>query len=143
MLATLLLALAATAQTGLPVQSLAINGNRFTVEVASTDAQRSAGLMYRHALPTGHGMWFVFNDENPQSFWMENTLVPLDILYFDHARRLVAQQLNVPPCHAAPCPLYPSDVPAQYVLEVPAGTAHQLRLQLGDAAILSLNKKDL
>lgn len=140
MLWATLLGLAVTSPASLPVRPLTIDGHRFEVEVATTDAQRSMGLMHRDQLASDRGMWFVFDEEKPLSFWMENTLIPLDILYFDHGHRLVAQQLNVPPCTAAPCPLYPSDVPAQYVLEVPAGTAHRLGMGIGDTANIAFNQ---
>jgi uncharacterized membrane protein (UPF0127 family) len=63
---------------------------------------------------------------------MKNTLIPLDILYFDDNRKLVSMQLDVPPCKADPCPSYPSDLPARYVLELPAGTARRIGAAIGD-----------
>ena len=57
---------------------------------------------------------------------------PLDILYFDNARRLVTQQRNVPPCSGGDrCPAYPSDRPARFVLELNAGEAERLKLRDG------------
>jgi uncharacterized membrane protein (UPF0127 family) len=63
---------------------------------------------------------------------MKNTLIPLDMLYFDADRRLVSMQPDVPPCRADPCPTYPSNAPARYVLELPAGTARRIGVQAGD-----------
>ena len=91
--------------------------------------------MFRDALPTGHGMLFIHDAEEPQAYWMKNTKIPLDILYFDDERKLVAQQRDVPPCSLGDgCPSYPSDAPARYVLELNAGEA--ARLQLKDGAEL-------
>ncbi len=88
--------------------------------------------MMRKALASDHGMVFAFVDENPRGFWMKNTLIPLDILYFDTNHRLVSMQLDALPCKADPCPLYPSSAPARYVLELSAGTARRVGVQLGD-----------
>ena len=82
-------------------------------------------------------MLFVFAESAPQAFWMKNTLIPLDILYFDDARRLVSMQLDVPPCQADPCAIYPSNVPARYVLELAAGTARRVGIRNGD--VLTIN----
>lgn len=113
-----------------------VGGERFTVEIAATDEQRARGLMFREQLPAGAGMLFIHDREEPQAYWMRNTLIPLDILYFDRERRLVSQQRDVPPCSAdLRCPSYPSRVPALYVLELNAGEA--ARLQLEDGASMA------
>lgn len=114
-----------------------LHGHRFTVELATTPAQQERGLMERATLAPDHGMLFVFPDEQPRTFWMKNTLVPLDILFFDAARRLVAIQADAQPCRADPCPLYPSTVPARYVLELNAGTAARLGIRTGDVITFS------
>ena len=107
-------------------------GNRYSVEVADDEAERARGLMFRDVLPEGHGMLFIHEQEGPLAYWMKNTRIPLDILFFDHARRLVSQQRDVPPCDLGDaCPPYPSDAPAIYVLELNAGEAERLKLQDG------------
>lgn len=110
-------------------------GERYTVEVADDDAERARGLMFRDELGRGRGMLFVHEHEEPQAYWMKNTRIPLDILYFDRERRLVSQQRDVPPCTAGDrCPPYPSEAPAQFVLELDAGEA--ARLGLGNGEVL-------
>jgi len=110
-----------------------LRGERFCVEIADDEAERARGLMFRDALPPGHGMLFVFENEQPQSFWMLNTRIPLDILYFDGARRLVSLSARTPPCRSSSrCPSYPSSGPARYVLELNAGTADELGVERGD-----------
>ena len=113
-----------------------IGGERYSVEVADDDAERARGLMFRDAMPAGHGMLFIHEREEPQSYWMKNTRIPLDILYFDDERRLVSQQRDVPPCSLGnACPSYPSNAPARYVLELNAGEAQ--RLGLRDGAVIT------
>lgn len=119
-----------------PVQdahaAVLLHGQRFTVELATDDPSRQRGLMMRTTLAADHGMLFVFPYIGPQGFWMKNTLIPLDILYFDADQRLVSMQQDVPPCTADPCPVYPSDGPAIYVLELSAGTARRIGVRPGD-----------
>ena len=111
-------------------------GNRYSVEVADDEAERARGLMFRDVLPEGHGMLFIHEREEPQAYWMKNTRIALDILYFDSHLKLVSQQRDVPPCSAGDrCPPYPSRAPAQYVLELNAGQAARLGLQ--DGALLT------
>jgi uncharacterized membrane protein (UPF0127 family) len=123
----------ATPKDDTSTHSVTLDDHTFSVELATTDKQREHGLMDREHLAADHGMLFVFKQQAPQSFWMKNTLIPLDILYFDKDRKLVAMQLNVPPCKADPCPSYPSgDKPAKYVLELAAGTAVKIGANVGD-----------
>ncbi|MBB1086863.1 DUF192 domain-containing protein [Lysobacter sp. SG-8] len=114
-----------------------VGGERFTVEVADDNEERARGLMFRDALEAGHGMLFVHERESPQAYWMKNTRIALDILYFDDELRLVSQQRDVPPCSLGDgCPPYPSRGPARYVLELNAGEAE--RMQLEDGAVMTL-----
>lgn len=114
-----------------------LRGTSFAVELATDAMTRERGLMMRTSLPEGHGMLFVFRKEVPQGFWMKNTLIPLDILYFDGKRRFVSVQADVPPCKADPCPIYPSAAPARYVLELSGGTAARMGLKTGDELTLA------
>ena len=112
-------------------------GQRYAIEIADDDAERARGLMYRDAMDAGRGMLFIHDAEEPQAYWMKNTKIPLDILYFDNGRKLVSQQRDVPPCSLGDrCPSYPSNAPARYVLELNAGEAARLKLQ--DGAELTL-----
>jgi uncharacterized membrane protein (UPF0127 family) len=125
-----MLALSGCASAGSPWVELA--GKRYSVEIADDDAERARGLMFRDVLPIDRGMLFIHEREEPQAYWMKNTRIALDILYFDEARRLVSQQRDVPPCTLGDrCPPYPSSGPARYVLELNAGQAEALGLQDG------------
>ena len=114
-----------------------LKGERYAVEVAMDDASRMRGLMFRDHMPQNHGMLFVFERQEPQAFWMRNTRIPLDIIYFDEGLRLVSVAAGVPPCTTQSCPSYPSQGAARFVLELNAGHAHRLDLQRGDVLKLS------
>lgn len=84
-------------------------GTRYRVEVAQNDADRTQGLMFRDAMDEDRGMLFIHDRQEPLAYWMKNTKIALDILYFDNQRRLVSQQRDVPPCSGGDaCPPYPS-----------------------------------
>ncbi|UNK58223.1 DUF192 domain-containing protein [Pseudoxanthomonas daejeonensis] len=126
----LLLLLGACASASTPW--VEVGGERFQVEIADDDAERARGLMFRDEMAADHGMLFIHDRQEPLAYWMKNTRLPLDILYFDSERRLVSQQRDVPPCSAGDrCPPYPSRGPARYVLELNAGQAARLKLEDG------------
>ncbi|AVP96604.1 ACR family protein [Ahniella affigens] len=113
--------------------TVTLKGQAYSVELALNDADRAHGLMFRTSMADDHGMLFVFPNESPRSFWMKNTKIPLDILYFDADARFVSGQFNVPTCAGGDrCPSYPSDGPAKYVLELNAGVGKRLDLRAGD-----------
>lgn len=116
----------------LKTERLEIAGHAFTVEVATTQAQWAHGLMFRTHMAADHGMLFVFPDSEPRYFWMKNTLIPLDMLFFDANRRLINIAADVPPCKVANCPTYNSRAPARYVLELNGGVAKKLGINPGD-----------
>ncbi len=121
----------AACTTSTPV--VVLRDHVFRVEIADDEAERTRGLMYREHLDADAGMLFLFERQEPQAFWMKNTRIPLDILYFDQSWSLVGWSLNTPPCSLGnQCPSYPSGAPARYVLELNAGTASSIGAQLGD-----------
>ncbi|MGH8402949.1 MAG: DUF192 domain-containing protein [Gammaproteobacteria bacterium] len=118
---------ASTVLAALPVtRHVELDGHRFTVEIADSDSARERGLMFRTHMAADHGMLFVFSDVEPRIFWMKNTLIPLDILFFNAQHRLINVSADTPPCKADPCPTYPSTAPAKYVLELNAGMAAKI-----------------
>jgi len=117
--------------------SVELKGQRFDVEIADTEPARERGLMFRESMPADHGMLFLFDDNAVRTFWMKNCRMPLDILYFDEKYKLVNVQQRVPACRSEPCPVYPSEGAAKYVLELNAGVADKLDVKPGDAIKLS------
>lgn len=91
-------------------------------ELALTRSERTIGLMYRKQLGDLEGMLFVFNTEEPRSFWMRNTYVELDMVYLDKDLKVVSIYEKAVPLSEEP---RPSAKPAQFVLEVRGGKAKQ------------------
>lgn len=110
-----------------------IGGETFILELAITPEERSRGLSNREHLAPDGGMLFVFSQESTLSFWMWQTLIPLDILFLDGERRIV----NIHTMHPQPgvsdgqLTRYRSTAPAQYAVEVNAGIAAELELTPG------------
>jgi len=96
---------------------------KFLVELAITADQQQSGLMFRHYLASNHGMLFVFETQAPRQFWMKNTQIPLDMLFFDDRGDLVNIIHNATPFSLTP---RLSDGPARYVLEINGGMAVDL-----------------
>lgn len=107
----------------------------FDVRFAQTPEQHRFGLMFSPPLASQNGMLFVFEDSAPRSFWMKNTPIALDMLFFAADGRLVTVIAN-----AAPHSLTPrrSKLPARYVLELAGGEASRLSLGAGTRLQLPL-----
>lgn len=141
LLCAALLLFGCTDDSGPSVTLLDNDGNLVTiaVEVARTPEEQQKGLMGRTSLDDDQGMLFIFETQRPLSFWMKNTLIPLDILFFD-AQGAFVSSATMTPCTADPCKNYPSAGLARYALEVPAGfmerknIAPATTLQIHDAA---------
>lgn len=101
---------------------------RFEVELARTRQEQARGLMFREQMAANAGMLFIFSNERDRAFWMRNTLISLDILYFDAEGRFVSVAANARPLDETSLP---SDGPAQYVLEINGGFAAMLGIGAG------------
>lgn len=112
---------------------LAIRGDfgqaSFSVEVADTADERATGLMHRPAMPRFSGMLFVFDRPERAVFWMENTLIPLDMLFIDDTGTVTHVHENAVPMDRTPIDGGPGVL---YVLEVNGGMASRLGLDVGD-----------
>lgn len=108
--------------------SLEIKNTNFDLEVATTFSQRAQGLMNRTSLCPNCGMIFVFEGESQLSFWMKNTLIPLDIIFLDSSGTIINIEQGTPLSLAN----ISSTVPSKYVIELNSGTAKSLDLKPGD-----------
>ena len=123
----------------LPAAELAtitVGTTAFQVEVVQQEDERRRGLMFRQTLPADQGMLFV-QPPGRAEFWMKNTLIPLDLLYFDIDGTLLEIVPAVPPCRVRNCPIYPSASAAvRYILEIKAGEAARRRIAVGASLLL-------
>lgn len=101
---------------------------RFHVEVMDTPADREKGLMFRESMPKFSGMLFVYETPQPVAFWMKNTLIPLDMLFFDSQGRLERIKSQAQPHDETPV-FGGTDI--QYVLEINGGLAETLGIEPG------------
>jgi uncharacterized protein len=108
------------------------------IEVADNDDKRTQGLMWRHSMPDNVGMLFVFDEETPQSFWMKNTYIPLDIIFTNRNKEIVAIREETTPLSEASIP---SVQPAQYVVEVIGGFCYKNNIQVGDKIAFEVTKE--
>lgn len=107
------------------------NGAVYTVEVPRNQVDRERGLMFRRRLPDRTGMLFVFPSRDRHAIWMKNCLIPLDLIWLDDARRVVAVLPDTPPCPKDPCPIYQPDAAGRYVLELAGGAAKREGVKVG------------
>ncbi len=114
-----------------PPMAVCPDGTRLILELAVTPEEHQKGLMFRPFLAKNHGMLFLFDADGIPSFWMKNTLIPLDMVFLNDAGRIVSVAADVPPCAADPCPQYRPTGPSRAVLEVAAGTAKAHHLTPG------------
>jgi hypothetical protein len=111
-----------SSETGQPIAKI-------DIEKADNDMERGFGLMYRRSMSDTQGMLFLFNESEPQSFWMRNTFIPLDIMFVD-------ENLTITTIHENTQPLSDKSIPsngnARYVVEVNGGFTKKHGLKIGD-----------
>jgi hypothetical protein len=119
--------------SGLPLAPLEIRSggktHRFTVEIARSESEQAYGLMNRTALGDSEGMLFPFSPPKPASFWMKNTLIPLDIIFIRDDGTIARIEANTVPLSEDPVP---SGEPIVLVLELAGGRAAELGIAEGD-----------
>jgi uncharacterized membrane protein (UPF0127 family) len=120
--------LASEKAQSLPSIPLAIAGTKITAEVAKTPEQRALGLMYRFSLQPDHGMIFVFERAEQQSFWMRNTYIPLSIAFIGVDGRII-NIMDMAPHDES---MHMSRGPAPYALEMRKGWFDQRGIRPGD-----------
>ncbi len=109
-----------------------ISGEIIELEVTRTAEEQAMGLMYREKLAANRGMLFPLEPPRKPQFWMKNVEIPLDMIFlYEGEVRAIAQ--DVPPCTETPCPTYGPDTIIDQVIELRAGRAEELELEVGDS----------
>ncbi len=121
------------AVSGLPIIPLTIvshhRSHRFAVELARTSEEQARGLMFRTAMRADEGMIFPMDPPRLASFWMRNTVLPLDIIYVGANGRILTIAARATPYSDAPIP---SGGIVRGVLELNGGRAAALNIRVGD-----------
>lgn len=112
------------------LNNLSINNIEYQVKVVSKPEDLQQGLMFTKDLPENQGMLFEFPETQIRTFWMKNTLIPLDIIFIDQNKQIINIAANTPPCQEIDpqqinCPTYSSTKPAKFVLELNANQAQK------------------
>ena len=121
--------LAACSDEGKLVLHTATGDYSFNVEVVDTPETRAEGLMFRQELADDAGMLFDFEQEREVSFWMRNTFIPLDMIFVGADGVVKTIHVNARPQDPTSIP---SQVPVQFVLEIPGGRSEEIGLKPGD-----------
>ena len=104
----------------------------FNVEVVDTPESRAQGLMFRTSLAPDAGMLFDFKESRQVSFWMQNTMIPLDMLFIRHDGTIANIHVNAKPLDPTSIP---SDGPVEFVLEIAGGRSVELGIKAGDTVL--------
>ena len=110
------------------------NGKDFikiNVKIADDNEEIMKGLMFREKLEENSGMLFIFDDEQYQTFWMKNTLIPLDIIFISEDFMVINIE-GAESCKTEPCEFYYSKRNSRYVLEVNKGISEKYGIKPGD-----------
>jgi len=118
------------------IRSVVVNNRKVDVEVVTTPASMARGLMFRKNLAENSGMLFIFPNSAKHSFWMANTLIPLDIIWINEDKKIVDIKHSAPPCSnniiQSYCTPYLPKEKAKYVLEVNGGWCEKNGVKIGD-----------
>ena len=106
--------------------------NCFDVEIAETSEERSNGLMHRESMEKSEGMLFIFEEPATNTFWMKNTLIPLDIIWMNENKEVIFINKDTKPCKSDPCLNYGPAENSFFVLELNSGVSDEVGLEVGD-----------
>lgn len=98
------------------------------IELAEAQEERRLGMMFRTSMEDNQGMFFIWPTDMQQSFWMKNTILPLDMIFINSSNEIVTIHKNTTPYAETQ---YPSSRPAQFVLEVNAGFCDRVGIEVG------------
>ena len=99
------------------------------IEIADSEPERSQGMMYRSDMPYNQAMLFIMEYERPQTFWMRNTRLSLDIMYVNGEFEIVTIYKHTQPYSNSPIPSFKK---AKYVVETKAGFCDQFGIEEGN-----------
>ncbi len=118
--------------------SATINNQKFNVEVAKDDKSRQVGLSGRKSLDQNKGMVFLFEKKGKYSFWMKNTLIPLDIIFIDGEKIVhIAKNAKPEKENKGTLPIYTTPTDADKVLEINGGLSNKYNFKNGDTVTFS------
>ncbi|MEE9130258.1 MAG: DUF192 domain-containing protein [Phycisphaerales bacterium] len=140
----------ADAQKKILKEEVVIGEETFNLEVAANEKSRAEGLMNREKIDDDGGMIFIYKRAQVRSFWMKNCLVDIDLLYLDGRGRIVSiHKMKKEPPRGENEPVveyerrlkrYPSRRPAQFIIELKAGSIDRLKPKVGQTIELDLPK---
>jgi uncharacterized membrane protein (UPF0127 family) len=131
-LCLLLILLAFAEPQALPTVPVRLGTTTFTLQIANDPDERATGLMHVEAMPQQGGMIFVFPQAARRTFWMKDTLIPLDILFLSAGGRVLNVERMVPGNTDDPASRASSAGPAKWVIELNAGMAKAAGVRPGD-----------
>jgi len=102
---------------------------KLDIEIAENQYERETGLMYRQSMEETQGMLFIYPEEALRSFYMKNTYIPLDIIFYSKDSSVVSFQENAQPLDETSLP---SNKPAKFILELNAGKVKEWNIEVGD-----------
>ncbi len=110
-------------------QKIQVGSKTLTVEVAKTPEESAYGLMFKRKLGETDGMLFIFSKEQPLSFWMKNTLIPLDIIFIGRSGTVMRIAEKTAPLSLTPID---SGSTSYTVIEIDGGRAAREGIRVGD-----------
>lgn len=119
-------------KNNLVINKVCMNYICFNVEVARTANEQEKGLMFRTKLDESSGMLFIFEKAGNYTFWMKNTLIPLDIIWINENKTIVYIKENALPCLSELCEIYGPETYAKYVLEINANQSKKNGIKIGE-----------
>jgi uncharacterized membrane protein (UPF0127 family)/predicted double-glycine peptidase len=129
----------------LPRYKAFLGGNQLKIMIADSEHEKQLGLMFVDSLPMNEGMLFKYNVPAKMSFWMKNTKLALDLMFFNNKLELVDFIENMKPGYGIPddqLPSYTSKVEAMHALELPSGAIRKLGLKIGQKLIIAKENPD-
>ena len=124
----------------LAITEAKIGENVFLLMLARSNLEKAKGLMFRRYMPQNHGMIFIYEDEQFMSYWMKNTMIPLDLVLVSPDLTVTELILDMKAGFGLPdreLKHYPSTIKAKYAIEFNEGTVKRLNIKVGDKLEIS------